>query len=73
LVSLLNSGVEVTHDIVKGIVKRFSKNETVNFDDYIFICINLQRIQREFKKRENPSGLVTLDYETFVSIIFNFY
>lgn len=44
----------------------------INFDDFIHLCVTLQRLTNSFKNKDTDfDGVIKIGYEEFLLLVFN--
>ncbi|KAG2458943.1 GRAN protein, partial [Polypterus senegalus] len=62
--SLSSMGYRISPQALSGIIKRFSKNGRIYFDDYVACCIKLRALTDTFRRRDNmQQGFVNFSYD----------
>ncbi|XP_039613437.1 sorcin [Polypterus senegalus] len=65
--SLSSMGYRISPQALSGIIKRFSKNGRIYFDDYVACCIKLRALTDTFRRRDNmQQGFVNFSYDEFL-------
>ncbi|KAG4088597.1 EF-hand [Neocallimastix lanati (nom. inval.)] len=67
--------LQISDHIIQLLLKKYSRNfdgETVNFDQFMNICISLNSITESFRYRDrNRQGKLNLNYEEFLVQVIN--
>ena len=72
--SLVNSGYTVPIEIIQHLMNKFHPPvaKRVTFDDYVHICILIQRITKFFSRFDREkSGIATVSYFEFITGVFD--
>ncbi|KAK6483087.1 grancalcin-like [Huso huso] len=65
--AVLSMGYRISAQTLNGILKRYSKNGRIFFDDYVACCVKLRALTETFKRRDNmQQGVVNFPYDDFI-------
>ncbi|XP_069472421.1 grancalcin isoform X2 [Ambystoma mexicanum] len=60
-------GYRLSHPTLNAIVKRYSKNGRIYFDDYVACCVKLRALTDVLRRRDNmQQGFVNFAYDDFL-------
>lgn len=60
-------GYRLNHQAMSCIIKRYSSNGKVSFDDYVACCVKLRSLTDLFRKRDQAQqGMATFQYDDFI-------
>ncbi|XP_030008288.1 grancalcin isoform X2 [Sphaeramia orbicularis] len=60
-------GYRISPQALNGIVKRYSKNGRIFFDDYVACCVKLRALTENFRRRDTmQQGSVNFQYDDFI-------
>ncbi|MBN3306225.1 GRAN protein, partial [Amia calva] len=69
--SIASMGYRISPQALSGIIKRYSKNGRIFFDDYVACCVKLRSLTDSFRRRDAmQQGVVNFQYDD-VSILLN--
>lgn len=72
--ALTNFGYRLSNNFYSLIMKKFDRDGkgSINFDDFIQCCINLQTLTAAFRKYDtDQDGWITIAYEDFLNLVFS--
>ncbi|CAN9498347.1 unnamed protein product [Ophioblennius macclurei] len=65
--AMTSMGYHVSPQVIDVIVKRYSREGRIYFDDYVACCIKLQALTADFKRRDiRHQAKVTYNYDDFL-------
>ncbi|KAM4697473.1 grancalcin [Rhinophrynus dorsalis] len=65
--AIMAMGYRVNHQTLNTIVKRYSKNGRIYFDDYVACCVKLRALSDVFRRRDSmQQGYVNFVYDDFL-------
>lgn len=65
--AITTMGYRVSPQALNGIIKRYSKNGRIFFDDYVSCCVKLRSLTENFRRRDTlQQGAVTFQYDDFI-------
>ncbi|XP_015214410.1 sorcin isoform X1 [Lepisosteus oculatus] len=65
--SISSMGYRVSPQVLSGIIKRYSKNGRIFFDDYVACCVKLRALTDSFRRRDTAQqGIVNFQYDDFI-------
>lgn len=66
--------IMLTDSFYDRVMRRFdrTRSDRLNFDDYVFLCVMLQKLTSVFKEKDRERrGKVTVSYEDFLIMVFD--
>uniref|UniRef100_A0A3B4AS14 EF-hand domain-containing protein n=1 Tax=Periophthalmus magnuspinnatus TaxID=409849 RepID=A0A3B4AS14_9GOBI len=65
--AITTMGYRLSPPALNGILKRYSKNGRIFFDDYVACCVKLRALTENFRRRDQmQQGAVTFQYDDFI-------
>ncbi|KAM8933908.1 grancalcin [Pelodytes ibericus] len=65
--AIMAMGYRINHQTLSAIIKRYSKNGRIYFDDYIASCVKLRALSDVFRRRDSmQQGFVNFVYDDFL-------
>lgn len=65
--AITTMGYRLSPQALSAIVKRYSKNGRIFFDDYVSCCVKLRSLTDNFRRRDQMQhGAVTFQYDDFI-------
>lgn len=65
--AITSMGYRMSPQALNGIIKRYSKNGTIFFDDYVACCVKLRSLTENFRRRDTmQQGAVSFQYDDFI-------
>lgn len=65
--AITTMGYRLSPQALNAIVKRYSKNGRIFFDDYVSCCVKLRSLTDNFRRRDQMQhGAVTFQYDDFI-------
>uniref|UniRef100_A0A3B4ARB1 EF-hand domain-containing protein n=1 Tax=Periophthalmus magnuspinnatus TaxID=409849 RepID=A0A3B4ARB1_9GOBI len=74
--AITTMGYRLSPPALNGILKRYSKNGRIFFDDYVACCVKLRALTENFRRRDQmQQGAVTFQYDdvSFHLFFFHFF
>ncbi|XP_013878204.1 grancalcin [Austrofundulus limnaeus] len=60
-------GYRVSPQVLNAIIKRYSKNGRIYFDDYVACCVRMRALTENFRRRDSmQQGCVNFQYDDFI-------
>ncbi|KAM4626432.1 grancalcin [Discoglossus pictus] len=65
--AIMAMGYRLNHHTLTAIIKRYSKNGRIYFDDYVACCVKLRALTDVFRRRDSmQQGVVNFVYDDFL-------